>query len=67
MPSGYDSMLPVQEMWVQSLVRKLRSCMPRGMAKKLKKKKKEREREKKYRVLNIKGVSVGSYHANLKK
>ena len=47
LPSGYDSMLPVPEMWVQSLVRKLRSCMPRGMAKKLKKKKKvEGEREK---------------------
>ena len=37
------TVLPMQEMWVQSLVRELRSCMPWGMAKKFKKKKRERE------------------------
>ena len=29
--SGYDSSLPMQEVWVQSLVKKLRSCMPHGV------------------------------------
>ena len=32
--SGYDSMLPLQGAWVQSLVRKLRSHMSSGTAKK---------------------------------
>ena len=31
------TLLPIQGVWVQSLVRELRSCMPYGMAKKLKK------------------------------
>ena len=33
--SGYDSELPVQGAWVQSLVRELRSHMPYGITKKV--------------------------------
>ena len=36
--SGYDSALPLQGAWVQSLVGKLRSPMPRVTAQKKKKK-----------------------------
>ena len=35
--NGWDSVLPIQEVWVRSLVRELRSLMLRGMAKKFKK------------------------------
>ena len=43
-------MLPIQEAWVQSLVRELRSHMLRGMAKKLKKKKKTEWILKEYKM-----------------
>ena len=42
MVHGYNSMLPMQGAWVQSLVGELRSHMPHSMAKKLINKNKKR-------------------------
>ena len=42
--SGYDSMLPVQEVWVRFLVRKLRPHIPCSTAQRFPKKKKKIKR-----------------------
>ena len=55
----------MQEMWVQSLVGELRSCMPRGMAKNLKKKKKrERKQSIEYNGCLVSEIIMPIYKSN---